>query len=130
MPDMHGSDITKAGDYKISKMVLKSGINEKYVDIRGLYTNFEVFEDMFSPYITAKIYMIDSVNLPEQLPIRGQETLELEFVTDFSEVKPVKKTFKVYKIDSQIIDDNGRGQEYVLHLIGIVTGKQIGRAHV
>jgi hypothetical protein len=117
MPDMHGSDITKAGDYKISKMVLKSGINEKYVDIRGLYTNFEVFEDMFSPYITAKIYMIDSVNLPEQLPIRGQETLELEFVTDFSEVKPVKKTFKVYKIDSQIIDDNGRGQEYVLHLI-------------
>ena len=85
MPDMHGSDITKAGDYKISKMVLRSGINDQFVDVRALYTNFEVFEDMFSPYITAKLYMVDSLNLPEKLPIRGQETLELEFSTDFPE---------------------------------------------
>jgi len=117
MPDMHGSDITKAGDYKISKMVLNSGINENYVDIRGLYTNLEIFEDMFSPYMTAKLYMVDSVNLTEQLPIRGQETLDLEFVTDFQDMEPVKKTFRVYKVDSQIIDDNGRGQQYVLHLV-------------
>jgi hypothetical protein len=117
MPNTNGSDITKAGDYKIKKMVLRSGLNEDYVDIRALYTTFEVFEDMFSPYMTAKIYMVDSLNLPEKLPIRGQETLELEFVTDFPNMETVKKTFKVYKIDRQKIDPNGRGQEYVLHLI-------------
>lgn len=117
MPDMHGSDITKAGDYRITKMVLTSDVTEKSVDIRALYSNFEVFEDMFSPYITAKLYMSDSLNLTEQLPIRGQETLELEFVTDFKDITPVKKVFKVYKIDGQIIDDNGRGQQYVLHLM-------------
>ena len=53
MPNMNGSDITKAGDYKIKKMVLRSGLNEDYVDIRALYTSFEVFEDIFSPYMTA-----------------------------------------------------------------------------
>lgn len=117
MPDFHGTDITKAGDYKINKMVLRSGINDDFVDIRALYTNFEVFEDLFSPYMTAKIYMIDSFNLPERLPIRGQETLELEFSTDFPDAEPIKKTFKVYKIDNQKIDENGRGQQYTLHLM-------------
>jgi hypothetical protein len=117
VPNNYGNDITKAGDYRINKMILKSGINETSVDVRALYTTFEVFEDLFSPYMTAKINMIDSLNLPERLPIRGQETLELEFQTDFTGVTPVKKTFKVYKIDNQTIDENGRGQQYTLHLM-------------
>ena len=117
MPNFYGTDITKAGDYKIIKMVLRSGVSDDYVDIRGLYSNFEVFEDLFSPYMTAKIQMVDSLNLPERLPIRGQETLELEFTTDFPNAVPIKKTFKVYKIDSQTIDENGRGQKYTLHLM-------------
>ena len=117
MPNTHGSDITKAGDYKITKMVLRSGIKDEFLDIRALYTSFEIYEDMFSPYMTAKVYMIDSLNIPEVLPIRGQETLELEFSSDVPGVDPVKKIFKVYKIDRQTIDENGRGQEYVLHLM-------------
>ena len=117
MPNFHGTDITKAGDYKIHKMILRSGISDDFVDIRALYTNFEVFEDLFSPYMTAKIYMVDSLNLSERLPIRGQETLELEFSTDFPGARSIKKTFKVYKIDNQIIDENGRGQQYTLHLM-------------
>jgi hypothetical protein len=107
VPNTHGSDITKAGDYKITKMVLRSGIKDEFLDIRAMYTSFEIYEDMFSPYMTAKVYMIDSLNIPEVLPIRGQETLELEFSSDVPGVDPVKKIFKVYKIDRQTIDENG-----------------------
>ena len=57
------------------------------------------------------------MNIAEVLPIRGQETLELSFRTDFDGMEPIKKTFKIYKIDQQIIDGNGRGQQYVLHLM-------------
>lgn len=117
MPNVYGNDITKSGDYRINKMVLKSGINENSVDIRALYTNFEIFEDLFSPFMTAKLYMIDSLNLPEILPIRGQETLEIEFHTDFVGVEPVKKTFRVYKVDGHTVDENGRGQQYTIHLM-------------
>lgn len=117
MPNTTGGDITKAGDYKINKMVLRSGISDEYLDIRALYTSFEIYEDLFSPYVTAKVYMIDSLNLPEILPIRGQEVLEIELISDVPNVDPVKKTFRVYKIDRQTIDENGRGQEYVLHLM-------------
>lgn len=117
MPNLHGTDIVKSGDYRIKKMILRSGIGEKFVDIRALYKTFEVYEDMFSPYMTAKIYMTDSLNLPEILPIRGQEILELEIGTDFQDAKTIRKTFRVYKIDEQKIDNNGRGQEYTLHLM-------------
>ena len=117
MPDTHGGDIIKAGDYKINKMVLRSGVDDKFLDIRGLYSSFEIYEDLFSPYMTAKIYMIDSLNIPEVLPIRGQEVLELEFQSDIKGIDPIKKIFRVYKIDRQTIDENGRGQEYVLHLM-------------
>ena len=117
MPNAYGNDITTAGDYKVKKMILRSGIGEESIDIRALYENFEIFEDMFSPYMTAKIYMRDSLNLPEMLSIRGQEILDLEFVSDIPGIDSVKKTFRVYKIDSQKIDENGRGQQYTLYLM-------------
>ena len=117
MPNSSGSDILKAGDYKINKMILYSDVTKKSVDIRALYTSFEIYEDMFSPNMSGKIFMVDSLNLPEVLPIRGQETLELDFQSDISGIDSVKKVFRVYKIDNQSIDENGRGQKYVLHLI-------------
>lgn len=117
MPNSSGGDILKAGDYRINKMVLFSDVTKKSVDIRTLYTSFEIYEDLFSPNMSGKIFMVDSLNLPEVFPIRGQETLELDFQSDIPEVKPVKKVFRVYKIDNQTIDENGRGQKYVLHLV-------------
>lgn len=117
MPNAVGSDINKAGDYVIDKLVLRSEVTGTSVNIRALFSHMEIYEDMFSPYMTAKIYMNDGLNIAENLPIRGQETLELSFRTDFDGVAAITKTFKIYKIDQQIIDENGRGQQYVLHLI-------------
>ena len=117
MPNATGSDITKAGDYVIDKLILHSEVTGTSVNIRALFSRMEIYEDMFSPYMTAKIYMNDGLNIAENLPIRGQETLELSFRTDFEGMGPIQKTFKIYKIDQQIIDENGRGQQYVLHLI-------------
>ena len=117
MPNATGSDINKAGDYVIDKLILRSEVTGTSVNIRALFSQMEIYEDMFSPYMTAKIYMNDGLNIAEVLPVRGQETLELSFRTDFEGMEPIQKTFKIYKIDQQIIDENGRGQQYVLHLI-------------
>ena len=117
MPNATGSDINKAGDYVIDKLILRSEVTGTSVNIRALFSRMEIYEDMFSPYMTAKIYMNDGLNIAENLPIRGQETLELSFRTDFDGAASINKTFKIYKIDQQIIDENGRGQQYVLHLI-------------
>jgi len=126
-PTMHGSNLVKAGDYKLSKLVMRSLVVPKTIDIVNLYTSMEIFEDMFSPYMSGTISMNESFNLPEVFPITGQEIIELEFKTDVQDVKPVKKLFRVYKLSKHAADPNGKGQTYTLHLIsesGLINHSQ------
>ena len=52
MPNAVGSDITKAGDYVIDKLILHSDVTGTSVNIRALFSQMEIYEDMFSPYMT------------------------------------------------------------------------------
>lgn len=119
MPDYggHGSNLLKAGDYTLSKLLLSSNSTGKQIDISNLYTQIEIFEDMFSPYMTGMIKMNDSFNVPEILGLNGQETIEIEFKTTVDNVDPVYKKFRVYKLDRQTTDANGKGQQYTIHMI-------------
>jgi hypothetical protein len=112
-----GSEILKAGDYKLERLTITSNVTNNQVDLRGLYTQFEIFEDIFSPVITAKLYIDEAFNMPERLPISGQETVELIFKSDINDMEPVKLTMRVYKLDSQEIGQNGKSQKYILHLM-------------
>jgi len=129
MPDYqgHGSNLLKAGDYTLSKLLLSSNTNGKQIDISNLYTQIEIFEDMFSPYMTGIIRMNDSFNVPEILALNGQETIEIEFKTSVDNANPVYKIFRVYKLDRQATDSNGKGQQYTIHMIsegGLVNYSQ------
>ena len=117
MAENSGSSILKAGDYRLDRLTIRSMVSNTSADIRYLISYIEIFEDMFSPCITAKIYMNENLNLPEYLPIRGQETVELTFKTDVNSADPVKLLFRVYKLDSHQIDKNNKSQTYTLHLI-------------
>jgi hypothetical protein len=112
-----GSNITKPGDYRLQKLMLTSLVNNKSVDIRKIFKHIEIFEDMFSPNLTAKIYIEDGVNLPEILPITGQETIELVFKTDIAQINETTLIFRVYKLEDLEIYESGKTQSYVLHLI-------------
>lgn len=113
----HGGSNLAAGNYKLEKLVIYSLISGKRQNIRNQITNVEVYEDMFSPYISAKIYMEDAFNLPEMLPVVGHEKVELSFKSDISSTPPIEFVFRVYKLDSHEITQNGKMQNYVLHLI-------------
>ena len=103
----HGNELLKAGDYKLDRFVLYSMVNGTEVELNNLYRYIEIYEDLFSPYISARLYIEDAFNFPERLPIVGQEKVELEFRSDIDDMEPVKLVFRVYKLDSQKIDDNG-----------------------
>jgi hypothetical protein len=119
MPDINGNgnDLIKAGDYSLTKLNLISTTSEKSIDITNIYTKIELFEDLFSPYMTGQIKMSDTFNIPELLPITGQEILEIEFKTAVENIDPISKTFRVYKMDKHGFDLNGKGQQYTLHII-------------
>lgn len=107
----------KPGDYTIDKCVLHSMVNGTTVDLSGLFKKLEIYEDIFSPYISAKIYIEDAYNFPEKLPMVGQEKLELTLKTDLDSLEPIDLVFRVYKFDSQKLGDTGKTQQYVLHLV-------------
>lgn len=93
----------------------------------NLYSNIELFEDIFSPYMTGTIKMNESLNIPEVLPISGQETIEIEFKSNVENAEPITKMFRVYKLDRHLTDKQGKGQEYTLHLMsdgGIINYSQ------
>jgi hypothetical protein len=119
MPDYlgDGNNLLKAGDYYLTKLLLSSTVNNKSIDIINLYTKIELFEDLFSPYMTGTIRMDDSFNVPEVLPLTGQEKIEIEFKTAIENTKPINKIFRVYKLDRQVTDQNGKGQQYSIHMI-------------
>lgn len=117
MPNESGSDIMKVGDYKLIKLTIQSLITNFRVDISRLFKSIEIYEDMFAPYLSAKLYIEDGLNWAEKLPITGQERVELIFKTDVDDIEPTSLVFRVYRLDSQEIDDRGESQTYTLHLI-------------
>ena len=113
----HGSDNMKCGDYKLEAVTLTSLISTQTADLSGLCKQIEIFEDMFSPCLTAKLHIEDSYNFPEFFPITGQEKVTIIFKADIDSIEPTRLVFRVYKLDTQDILRNGRSQSYVLHLI-------------
>ena len=113
----HGGEILSAGNYKLEQFVLHSMVNGAELDMKSLFKRIEIYEDLFSPYITAKLYIEDGLNFPERFPIVGQEKVNITFKTDVATVPAVNLAFRTYKLDSHAISPNGKSQEYVLHLI-------------
>ena len=114
---MFSSSVVKEGDYTIESLFITSLISGKRVNIVKLFESIDIYEDMFSSYLTAKLNMTDGLNLPEHLPITGQEKVEIVFKPDIKELEPTKLLFRVYKLDDQVIDERGETQKYTLHLI-------------
>lgn len=113
----HGSNILKAGDYKIENFVMYSLVNGSSVDLSSLYKKIELYEDLFSPYITGKILIEDAYNFPEKFPVIGQEKIELTFKSDIDDLPKVELVLRVYKLDSHRLGETGKVQQYVLHIM-------------
>jgi hypothetical protein len=74
-----GSSLLKAGDYVLDLLEIRSVVSGNSVDLRGLISKFEIYEDLFSPYLSAKVYIRDSFNFPERLPIRGKYNFQTRY---------------------------------------------------
>lgn len=71
---------TRPGEVSIDKINLISS-KGKAVNALAQCIGIDLYEDMFSPFISGILYMKDSQDLVNKLPLVGEETLELEFST-------------------------------------------------
>lgn len=82
-------------------------------DIRMIFDEINIYEDLLSPVITGNIVLHDSNDLINKLPLTGFEYLSLEFEKPSSSQK-YAKVFRIYKLtDRQRI--NAQNEAYILH---------------
>jgi hypothetical protein len=115
------SDLQTAGDVQwihciLNNMAGAGGENGNGVDILGLISEINLYEDIFSHTVSGNVLMVDTHNLISDFPIVGLETIYLAFQTPSTE-NLIEKALKVYKISDKHVE--GNKQTYLLHFVSV-----------
>lgn len=104
--------IAKATDYSIDQLTLV-GSSGMAVDLREVMRELNLFEDLFTNTMSGSLFMSDTQNLINNMPIIGMEYL---LVTLSKPTTPWKidKTFRVYKMTDRR-KGSAQSEDYILH---------------
>ena len=115
--DTSTESLNFAGEVVLRKIELLSSSGYK-LDVRDQVLSIEVYEDIFSPFITMAITLRESLDFINALPIRGEEIITIELATPtFNKPNTViTGKFYVYKLaDRELITD--RNSIYTLYCV-------------
>lgn len=106
-----------AGDVRLDDCTLTSIASGNKLNITNQVITIQIFEDLFSPFISGNIIVKESLDVLNSLPITGQEWLDLHVRTPtFEDKEDIKGRFFVYKIsDRDYVGE--RNVVYKLHFI-------------
>jgi hypothetical protein len=110
-----GEQLKFAGEVLLDKVriITPSGF---YQDIAAQVITVQMYEDLFSPFITGSLIVKESLDLINLFPFIGEEYLELEIRTPTLEKNNIKNTFYIYKMGNrELLGD--RSVVYQLHFI-------------
>lgn len=102
--------------FNINYVTLLTSSSDTPVDITKMINYIEVFESIYSPFLTMKINITDSVSMNSILPIIGEEYLEADIVGPDGDVGIRQQGFYVYKLTDRIAVSD-RAMTYTLHCI-------------
>lgn len=106
-----------AGDVNIEKIEIVSS-NGFYQDVTNQVRVIEVYEDLFSPFISGSLTFKDSLDLPNLFPFTGEEYVNLKIRTPSFDKKEmiIDEQFFLYRMsDRDMVAD--RNLVYQLHFI-------------
>lgn len=112
-----GENLKFAGEVNIDKVriITPTGF---YQDIAAQVINIQVYEDLFSPFMTGSLIVKESLDLVNLFPFIGEEYLELEIRTPTLKENNIKGKFYIYKMSNrELLGD--RSVIYQLHFISI-----------
>ena len=106
-----------AGDVSIDKVLITTS-RGFYQDVTAQVINMQIFEDIFSPFMSGNIVLRESLDLVNLFPFIGEEFLDLEITTPTIPHGKIKQRFHIYKLtDRQLLGD--RLVAYQLHFMSI-----------
>ena len=86
------------------------------VDVTSQVKDIQIFEDLFSPFITATLVLRESLDLINLFPFSGQEYAYIKATTPTLENGNLEMVFYIYKLTNREMMGD-RSMAYVLHLI-------------
>ena len=101
--DISSGELRQAGDVNVGYVRITSMANNTFFNIKNQVITIQVYEDMFSPFITGSLIIKDSLDLINNLPFSGMEYLEMEIFTptidlELKDQGIIKGKFYIYKI--------------------------------
>lgn len=104
------------GDVEITKLNLISSSGDN-IDIRDVFTSIDIYEGIFNNSISGAITVLDSLSLIENMPLFGNEIVEIGVKTpSLPPEKQLKIRARIYKItDRAPLKDGTVG--FVLHFV-------------
>ena len=106
-----------AGDVNIDRVRI---ITQKgfYQDVTAQVLTVQIYEDIFSPFITGSVILKESLDLASLFPFIGEEYIEVDISTPTLKDDAIKGKYYIYKMtDREILGD--RSVVYQLHFISV-----------
>lgn len=105
----------------LDSVMLVSGDGAKVLDIKNYVISISIAEDIFSPFITCEVNVVDFNQIAFNFPLVGEEFLVVNFWVD--QEKPSSFTFNLYKNGGGGVSENNKFEVYTLY--GITPEKLI-----
>jgi hypothetical protein len=112
---MAAQEYNRVGDFEIKELKLTSHNDFDEANLLAFYTSIRVFEDMFSPSITASISFADTSGMIRYMPIIGQEKVVLSYSSKNVDNSSTTLNMVVSKITD--IYTEGSTMNFTLHLV-------------
>lgn len=98
--------------YKLNKFKIWAS-DGKNVDFRDQILEFDLYEDLFSPCMTATARVYDAADHLSKFKLHGNEFVELELDKPSLD-KPISKIFRIYKISNRVLGTSF--ENYTIHM--------------
>lgn len=105
-----------AGDVTVNEVtiVTSRGLS---ITVTPQVAGVEIYEDIFSPFMSGKVYVRDGHSLSTLMPLIGEEYIKIDITTPSIDKKyGYRNEFFIYKVDDRQITKE-REEIYVLHFI-------------
>lgn len=115
------ANITFAGEVSIDECSIKTLTSKRIIDIRNQILAINIYEDLFSPFISGSLSIKDSVDLANALPFSGEEILKLKISTPTLTDSNIDQEFYIYKMsDREYINDKS-----IVYSLGFISKEAI-----
>lgn len=101
-------------DVSVTNLELVNFDGSDSVDLRKQVAEINLYEDIMSNSLYGSLVIYDAIDMVQDLPIIGEETLHLTFQTPGSDTK-IDGLFRVYKLSDRKRDKSDNAAAYTLH---------------